>query len=229
MKNILVIGAGSDVAIEFAKNYHDIFNIYGVSRNKQLLNIKDNYYVKDYSATECNQAVNWFLNMSLDLDILIIANGFGKSGKIGTIPLPKIESMMNANLLVPYYFLHHTASIFQRQKFGHVIVIGSVAGIKYAPNFAMYSATKFALRALLEAFRNEIQIYNVKTTNLQPGFVATKFWDEFGPNDNKFKYEKDISINVEEVANVIKYIIDSANETNHVVNEITCRSVYQER
>ena len=106
------------------------------------------------------------------------------------IALDKIESMTNANLLVPYYFLHHTASIFQRQKLGHVIVIGSVAGIKYAPNFAMYSATKFALRALLEAFRNEIQTYNVKTTNLQPGFVATKFWDEFGPNDNKFKYEK---------------------------------------
>ena len=229
MRNILIVGAGSDIAIEFTKKYHDRYKIYGVSRKKDLPNIEEHFNVIDYSALECNHAVDWFTNKKLDLDVLVITNGFGKSGKIGEIELDKIESMTNANLLVPYYFLHHTASIFQRQKFGHVIVIGSVAGIKYAPNFAMYSATKFALRALLEAFRNEIQTYNVKTTNLQPGFVATKFWDEFGPNDNKFKYEKNMSINVEEVADVIKYIIDSANETNHVVNEITCRSVYQER
>ena len=190
MKNILIAGAGSDIAIKFAKKYHDKYKIYGVSRKKNLLNIEDHFNVMDYSVLECDQAVDWFKNKNLDLDILIIANGFGKSGKIGEIALDKIESMTNANLLVPYYFLHHTASIFQRQKFGHVIVIGSVAGIKYAPNFAMYSATKYALRALIEAFRNEIQSYNIKTTNIQPGFVATKFWDKFGPNDTKFNYKK---------------------------------------
>jgi len=229
MKNILLIGAGSDIAIEFAENNHNEFNIYGVSRTEKLLKLKDIFSVKDYSPTECNEAVNWYIKKSLSLDILIIANGFGKSGKIGAIPLEKIESMTNTNLLVPYYFLHHTASIFQKQQFGHVIVLGSVAGIKYAPNFAMYSATKFALRALVEAYRNEIQEFSVKTTNIQPGFIDTKFWDEFGPNDNKFKFKKNASVNVTEVADTIKYVIDSTNDTNHVINEITCRSVYQER
>ena len=229
MRNILIVGAGSDIAVKFSGKYHTEYNIYGVSRETKLFNTKENYKIKEYSALGCSQAVAWFEKKKLDLDVLIIANGFGKSGKIGEIGLDKIESMTNANLLVPYYFMHCTASIFQRQKFGHIIVIGSVAGVKYAPNFAMYSATKFALRALVEAFRNEIQSYNVKTTNLQPGFVATKFWDKFGPNDDEFKYEQNISIDAEDVANVINYIIDSANESKHVLNEITCRSVYQER
>jgi short-subunit dehydrogenase len=229
MKNILIIGCGGDIANGFIDSYYDKYNLYGVSRQKDKIRHVDHFNIKDYSIEECKKAIEWFKSKNIDLDILFITNGFGKSGTVGEIELEKIKSMTSANLLVPYYFLHFTSAIFQKQKFGHVIVIGSVAGVKYAPNFAMYSATKFALRALIEGFRNEIQGYNVKTTNIQPGFVETKFWQKFGPNDSKFEYKQKMTINATEVANLVNYIIEFSQGTTAVVNDITCRSVYQER
>ena len=47
--------------------------------------------------------------------------------------------MLKTNLLIPYTIMQ-IKNIFEKQKFGHLINIGSVAGIKYSPNFAMYSA-----------------------------------------------------------------------------------------
>ena len=84
--------------------------------------------------------------------------------------------MVQINLLGPFYLLEALTPIFRKQGFGHVIGVGSVAGIKPAPGFALYSATKFALRALIESWRNEIQEFGVKTTILQPGVVDTPFW-----------------------------------------------------
>ena len=151
-----------------------------------------------------------------------------QTGKITEIPLDEIESMIQANLLVPYYFLHYFTRIFLENNDGRVVLIGSVAGIKYSPNYAMYSATKFAIRAIAEAYRNEYQNQNIRITNIQPGFVETKFWDEFGPNNSKLDFDKRISIHPKELAELIEYAVENKG-SKFTINEITCRSIYQER
>ncbi|MGD8268786.1 MAG: aldolase/citrate lyase family protein [Desulfobacterales bacterium] len=46
--------------------------------------------------------------------------------------------------------------------------IASVAGLKYSPNFALYSATKFAVRAFSEGLRNEVQAHNIRVATVNP-------------------------------------------------------------
>ena len=49
-----------------------------------------------------------------------------------------------------------------------------LAGHKVGPGFAVYAATKFAVRALSEGMRQEVKPYNIRTTVISPGAVATE-------------------------------------------------------
>ena len=50
----------------------------------------------------------------------------------------------------------------------------SVAGHKVGPGIAVYAATKTAVRALSEGLRQEVKPYNIRTTIISPGAVATR-------------------------------------------------------
>jgi NADP-dependent 3-hydroxy acid dehydrogenase YdfG len=62
----------------------------------------------------------------------------------------------------------------QKQKSGHIINVSSVAGHKVRPGGAVYSAKKTAVRVLSEGLRQEVKPYNIRTTVISPGAVATE-------------------------------------------------------
>jgi NAD(P)-dependent dehydrogenase (short-subunit alcohol dehydrogenase family) len=62
----------------------------------------------------------------------------------------------------------------KEQKARQIINVSSVAGHKVGPGSAVYAATKFAVRALSEGLRQEVKPYNIRTTVISPGTVATE-------------------------------------------------------
>ncbi|MDC6133139.1 SDR family NAD(P)-dependent oxidoreductase, partial [Burkholderia gladioli] len=62
----------------------------------------------------------------------------------------------------------------QRKMSGQMINVSSVAGHKLMLNGAVYSATKHAVGALSEGLRQEIKPWNIRTTVISPGAVATE-------------------------------------------------------
>ena len=64
---------------------------------------------------------------------------------------------------------------FREQSSGLIINIGSIGGIISLPYQAHYSASKFALEALTEALRFELNDLNIKVCNINPGDFRTGF------------------------------------------------------
>jgi NADP-dependent 3-hydroxy acid dehydrogenase YdfG len=62
----------------------------------------------------------------------------------------------------------------RQQEAGHIINVSSVVGHKVGPGSAVYAATKYAVRALSEGLRQEVKPYNIRTTVISPGAVATE-------------------------------------------------------
>jgi NADP-dependent 3-hydroxy acid dehydrogenase YdfG len=58
---------------------------------------------------------------------------------------------------------------------GHVVNIGSVAGHHVYPGGAVYSATKFAVRAISDALRHDLLGTGIRVTNVEPGLAETEF------------------------------------------------------
>jgi NADP-dependent 3-hydroxy acid dehydrogenase YdfG len=63
-----------------------------------------------------------------------------------------------------------------RETRGHVLLTGSVAGRRALPG-SLYSATKWAVTAMGESLRQEVEGTGIRVTLIEPGMVDTPFFD----------------------------------------------------
>ena len=116
----------------------------------------------------------------------------------------------------------------QQQKAGHFINVSSVAGHKVGPGFAVYAATKHAVRALSEGLRQEVKPYNIRTTVISPGAVATELPNSVTEPDIAENVRKsyEIAIPADSFAQAVAFAMSQPQEVD--VNEILFRPTRQE-
>lgn len=115
-----------------------------------------------------------------------------------------------------------------RQKSGHIINVASVAGHKVRPAGAVYSATKHAVRALSEGLRQEVKPYNLRTTIISPGAVATELPESVTERDvaeNIHHFYAEHAIGADAFARCVAFAIGQPEHMD--VNEILFRPTSQ--
>ncbi len=137
------------------------------------------------------------------------------------------EKMIDTNLKGVLYGISAALPFFKEQKSGHFINVSSVAGHKVHPGGAVYSATKFAVRALTEGLRQEVKPYNIRTTIISPGAIKTELPDHITDEQAKsgMKDMADIAIAPESIARAVAYAIEQPADFD--VNEIILRPTAQ--
>jgi hypothetical protein len=83
--------------------------------------------------------------------------------------------MIDTNVKGLLYITREIAPKMAERNSGHIINIGSIAGVEVYPNGNVYCATKHAVKALSEGLRMELFDKNIKVTNIAPGMVETEF------------------------------------------------------
>jgi NADP-dependent 3-hydroxy acid dehydrogenase YdfG len=104
-----------------------------------------------------------------------------------------------------------------------------VAGHKVGPGFTVYAATKHAVRALSEGLRMEVKPYNIRTTVISPGAVATELPSSVTEPDiaeSVRKFYKEIAIPAESFARAVAFAMSQPEDVD--VNEILFRPTRQE-
>jgi short-subunit dehydrogenase len=61
----------------------------------------------------------------------------------------------------------------RRQRSGHIINAGSLAGVSSVPFLGIYCASKFALEGYTEALRQEVSPFNIRVSLTEAGFLKT--------------------------------------------------------
>jgi len=176
---------------------------------------------------DCEGLVKHVLERFGKIDILVNNAGVGFSGKIVDSDAKQAEQMVMVNILGVYYMTRAVLPYMMEQQSGDIINIGSVAGLKYSPNFAMYSATKFAVRAFSEALRNEVQGHNIRVTLVHPGMTKTAFFDSFTQGGSPIPFDKGDILKPEDIANAIHFALTRPQGIS--LNEVTVRPTWQER
>ncbi len=176
---------------------------------------------------DCEKVVEKSLERFGKIDILINNAGVGFSDKIVDSEPGEVEQMVKVNLLGVYYMTRAVLPSMIEREHGDIINIGSVAAVKYSPNFAMYSATKFAVRAFSEALRNEVQDHNIRVTLIHPGMTKTPFFDSFAQGGSPFPLDKGEIMKPEDIANAIHFALNRPQGVS--LNELTVRPTWQER
>jgi len=120
-------------------------------------------------------------------DILVNNAGIFIPKSLHVLTGDEFAKMMQVNLIAPFYVLRAILPTWREQHRGHLITLGSRADRTIFPDNGGYSATKFGIRAMHEALREETRGTGVRTTLVSPGTVDTPIWDTVTlPKDNRF-------------------------------------------
>jgi NADP-dependent 3-hydroxy acid dehydrogenase YdfG len=82
--------------------------------------------------------------------------------------------MIDVNIKGVLYSIAAALPYMKQQQAGHIINVSSVASHRVGPGSAVSAATKHAVLALSEGLRQEVKAYNIRTTVISPGAVATE-------------------------------------------------------
>ncbi|MBT30844.1 MAG: NAD(P)-dependent oxidoreductase [Thalassobius sp.] len=85
------------------------------------------------------------------------------------------DSMIDINVKGLLYVSKAIMPIMVEQKSGHIINIGSVAGKEVYANGNVYCASKYAVDALNQGMRIDLNEYGIKVGAINPGLVETEF------------------------------------------------------
>jgi NAD(P)-dependent dehydrogenase (short-subunit alcohol dehydrogenase family) len=112
---------------------------------------------------------------SLVLRGLVNNAGIAIGGPLEFLPVDRLRKQLEVNVIgavaVSQAFLPQL-----RAHRGRLVFVGSVSGRFAAPFVAPYSASKFALRAIADAFRIELAPSGIRVALIEPGNVNTPIW-----------------------------------------------------
>ncbi|HET9952176.1 MAG TPA: SDR family NAD(P)-dependent oxidoreductase [Candidatus Eisenbacteria bacterium] len=113
------------------------------------------------------------------IDALVNNAGLAHYRRIDESSDAEIEEQVELNLLGTIRMTRAALPSLLESK-GAIVVMASFAGRLAVPYYGYYSATKYALVALGEAWRRELGPRGVKVTTIMPAAVETRFLDKAG-------------------------------------------------
>ena len=169
------------------------------------------------------------LNEHDRIDVMVNNSGIMQIAPMAALKVEEWDRMIDVNIKGLLYGIAAVLPTMQRQQSGHIINTASVVGFKVlAPGGTVYSATKFAVRAITEGLRIEVKQNNIRTTIISPGVVATEL-PETSSDEATRKYLRDlyrIAIPVESIAQAIAYAIGQPADVE--IDELVIRPTAQE-
>ncbi len=106
------------------------------------------------------------------IDILIHSAGGISFGKIENAGIEEFDWQFRINVRAPYLFTQTLLPMIRSRK-GQIVFINSSAGVRASANVSQYAATKFALKAIADSLREEINEEGVRVLSVYPGRTAT--------------------------------------------------------
>ena len=108
------------------------------------------------------------------IDVIVNNAGLMPHSPLDRLKVDDWDQMIDVNIKGVLYGVAAVLPHMTAQKSGHIINVASVAGHLVRPGGVVYSATKHAVRVISEGLRQEVKPYNIRSTIISPGAVATE-------------------------------------------------------
>ncbi|AOM83608.1 SDR family oxidoreductase [Salisediminibacterium beveridgei] len=150
------------------------------------------------------------------VDIIVNNAGHMLSSQVSAGQVDDWETMIDVNIKGVLFGINSVLPAMMERSSGHIVNVGSVAGLEVSKNSTVYSATKFAVRAISAGLEKELARTGIRVTNIAPGMVETDLTAEYSWGDRK-------KLETENIANAVIYALTQPDHVN--VNEIAVRPV----
>lgn len=133
--------------------------------------------VTDLATIQKSQAVVSEATKERGLFGLINNAGIAVVGPLEAVPISDLRQQLEVNV-IGQVAVTQTFLPLVRQARGRIVNMGSIAGLSTMPLMGPYSASKFALEAITDALRLEVQQWGIHVSIIEPGAIATPIWNK---------------------------------------------------
>ncbi|MCJ7932095.1 MAG: SDR family oxidoreductase [Chryseobacterium sp.] len=157
--------------------------------------------VSDVRSLESEQeAIRYTTEKFGRLDFVIANAGLGIFKPVDELTAEEWNDMIETNLTGVFYTLKASVEELKKTK-GYYITISSLAGANFFENGTGYNASKFGVVGFTQAAMIDLRKYNIKSTVIMPGSVATYF------NGNTPSEKDSWKIQPEDIGNLVLDIL----------------------
>lgn len=182
MKKAIIIGATSGIGMGLSKLLvAEEFKVGITSRRTELLeNLRsenpDSYIIKSFDITDTKSTIEKLEELISELgglDMLILCSGTGDINEELDFEIER--RTINTNVIGFTCIVDWIFHYFENQKFGHLVAISSIGGLRGSSQAPSYNATKAYQINYLEGLRKKTvkQKTEILITDIRPGFVDT--------------------------------------------------------
>ncbi|HEL2054830.1 TPA: SDR family NAD(P)-dependent oxidoreductase [Streptococcus suis] len=241
-RNILITGASSGIGKAMAYTFAEHGdNIIITGRRKDKLdeiksdlerNFNIQVHIYNFDITDTESVISNCQKILQDLGTIhILINNAGLAlglDKFQDYDLTDMMTMVDTNIKGLLTVTRQILPKMVEMNDGHIINIGSTAGIYAYAGAAVYAATKSAVKFLSDGIRIDTIEKNIKVTTLQPGIVETDFSQvRFHGDVKKAKavYQGIEALQAEDIASCALFV---ANQPRHVqISDMTIMATQQ--
>lgn len=173
MKKALVVGGANGIGLSIATNlansdYDLVYIVDKTTVQNKYNNSKFKYIQFDLTAGDYS-----IFDKLQDIDTLMITAGFGHLELFRNVSEQYISNSFIVNSVAPIRIIHHYMDKLMSQDNFHCGIMVSIAGFMSSPFFAVYGATKAALKIFIESVNIELEKGGStnRILNVSPGSI----------------------------------------------------------
>lgn len=182
-QTVLITGASSGIGAELARRYaREGARLLLLARRRDRLEalaaetraagaVEVEVHEADVTREgDVARAVAGLQARGIGLDIVYANAGFGVAGMMQRLTVADYQRQLDTNVIGLLRTVYETLPGLRTAR-GRLVLVGSVAGHIASPGVSAYCMSKFAVRALAESFRGDLQADGIGVTLVSPGFV----------------------------------------------------------
>ena len=180
-KTALVTGASSGIGEATALKLQQLgFTVFGaarrVDRMQKLAKAGIHVLALDVTDDASMQAgIAEIIASSGRIDVLVNNAGYGSYGAVEDVPMEEARAQFDVNVFGAARLIQLALPHMRAQRSGTIVNITSMGGKIHTPLGAWYHGTKFALEAISDCLRLEVQPFGIDVVIIEPGGIKTEW------------------------------------------------------
>ncbi|WP_323911669.1 oxidoreductase [Aeromonas caviae] len=180
---VLVTGASSGIGAATAMKLKALgFTVYAAARRiERMQSLTDagiRVIAMDVTQDASMQAgVERIIAEAGQIDVLVNNAGYGSYGSVEDVSLEEGRAQFNVNVFGAVRLIQLVLPHMRARQTGTIVNITSMGGKIHTPLGAWYHGTKFALEAISDCLRMEVEPFGIKVVVVEPGGIKTEWAD----------------------------------------------------
>jgi NAD(P)-dependent dehydrogenase (short-subunit alcohol dehydrogenase family) len=182
-KAVLITGSSSGIGWATAKHLSDVgWRVYATARNVEKIAPLEESGCRLLALDVTDEAsmasaVEEVEREEGAVGALVNNAGYSQSGAVEAVPMEKVRAQFETNVFGLVRMCQLVLPGMRRQGYGRIVNLSSMGGKLTFPGAGFYHASKYAIEAISDAMRYEVEGFGIKVSIIEPGLIRTGFAD----------------------------------------------------